>query len=90
MARQIINLRPSRSPRAPQIGDIKVAASGAAPKSTPAQSRTDASSWTPNSSSRLGKKGKKLIIPIEVIRFASQMTRKVRFQEAILSQGQFL
>jgi hypothetical protein len=25
----------------------------------------------------------KLIIPIEVIRLASQMTRKVRFQEAI-------
>ena len=54
------------------MGLMRVAESGAPAKISPAQVLLSASSSTPISSSKLGKKGRKLIIPIEVTRFESQ------------------
>ena len=80
IARHTITFRPKRSPMAPQSGAEIVAESGAAAKQRPAQRLMEASPSTPISSRRLGKNGRKLIIPIEVIRLAVHTTQYVRFQ----------
>ena len=72
IARAIIALRPMRSPRAPHTGVIKAAASGAAPKTSPVQSSISARSVSPKLSMCLGKNGRKLIIPVAVMKFAVQ------------------
>ena len=69
--RRTMSLRLKRSPIEPHTGPMTAAARGAAPKVMPDQRWTAARSWTPSSSRKLGKNGRKLIMPRATMRFAA-------------------
>jgi hypothetical protein len=79
--RNTIGLRPKRSPKDPQTGPIKAAINGAPPKQRPAHSSISPRSVSPICSSKLGKNGKKLIIPSPDRKLAIQTAVNVRCQE---------
>jgi hypothetical protein len=59
-----------RSPSAPHTGVITAAASGAAPNTNPVHNSISPRSSNPKLSRCRGKNGKKLIIPVAVMKLA--------------------